>query len=82
MDSLKNRNKSEKCLLQPPQSFAKQPARLCSHLHGVHCRTFGSRLHHHLQIILWELSVQAEGHACLWMEHTHQSATPPGESQV
>ena len=57
MDSFKNRNKSEKCLLQPPQPSAKQPACLCSHLHGVHCRTFGSRLYHHLQIVLWELSV-------------------------
>ena len=82
VDSLKNRNKSAKCLLQPPQPSAKQPARLCSHLHGVHCRTFGPRLHHHLQIVLWELSVQTEGHACLRMEHTHRSVTPPWEARV
>lgn len=41
---------------------------LCSHLHGVHSGPLGSGLHHHLQVVVWELSVQAKGHAHLWVK--------------
>lgn len=82
MHSLKNRNKSAKCLLQPPQPSAKQPARLCSHLHGDFTVEPLARLHHHLQIVLWELScADPKGmHACGW--NTHRSVTPPWEARV
>lgn len=60
---------------QQPTSLAHWISYFCSYLHRVHGWPFGSRLHHHLQVVFRELSVQAKRHTCLWIKSTHSSLT-------
>lgn len=72
----KSRNEPESWTpWHPPTPLAHRLSHFGSYLHRVHGWPFGSRLHHHLQVVLGELSVQAKRHTCLWIKSTHWSVT-------